>query len=79
MYGRMRRSKERRVQTVSFVKLRKLKAQDRRRDWRRLARGEVTPEQLQAENAAVRNTHEFRILNSAEAARFFRRQRLHNR
>jgi len=71
----MRASKKTNDQTVSSAQIRARKARDRRRDWDRLARGEVTPEQLHAENAAVRNTHEFRMLNSAEAARFFRRQR----
>jgi len=66
--GAMRKSKKTKAQAVSFAQIRKLKAQDRQRDWDRLARGEVTPEQLQAENAWVRNTRECRILNSAQAA-----------
>jgi hypothetical protein len=70
----MRTSKKASDQTVSFAQIRALKARDRRRDRDRLIRREVTAEQLQAENAAVRNTQEFRIVNSSDAARFFRRQ-----
>ena len=70
----MRTSKKTSAKSVSFIEIRKLKARDRQRDWDRLARGEVTPEQLQAENAMVRNTRECRILNSAKAAQYFRRQ-----
>jgi hypothetical protein len=70
----MRRSKKTSARTVSFAEIQELKARDRQRDWDRLTSGEVTPEQLQAENAVVRNTHLFRILNSAASARFFRRQ-----
>jgi hypothetical protein len=39
------------VKTVSFEKLQRDKRKDRLRDERRLARGEVTPEELQRENS----------------------------
>jgi len=61
-----------RTKTVSYARIRALKARDRQCDWQRLARGEVTPEQLQEENAIVRNASEFRILNLREAARHYR-------
>lgn len=41
------------VRTVSFEKLQRDKRKARLRDVRRLARGEVTPEQLQDENSLV--------------------------
>ena len=41
------------VQTVSFEKLQRDKRRARLRDERRLARGEVTPEQLQEENSLI--------------------------
>ena len=58
--------------TVSLAQIRAAKACDRRRDWERLARGEVTPEQLQEENAVVKNAHEFRILNLKAVVRHYR-------
>jgi hypothetical protein len=70
----MKRAQHKREHTVTVAEIRAAKARDRQRDWDRLARGEVTPEQLQEENAAVKNAHEFRIVNDADAARFFRRQ-----
>lgn len=39
--------------TVSFEALQRLKRRARARDARRLAAGEVTPEQLQAENSFI--------------------------
>lgn len=41
------------VKTVSFEKLQRAKRRARARDERRLARGEVTPEQLEAENSLI--------------------------
>jgi hypothetical protein len=41
------------VQTVSFEALQRDKRRARKRDELRLARGEVTPEQLQEENSLV--------------------------
>ena len=41
------------VKTVSFEKLQRDKRRARLRDERRLARGEVTPEQLQEENSLI--------------------------
>ena len=41
------------VRTVSFEALQRDKRRARMRDERRLARGEVTPEQLQAENSLI--------------------------
>ncbi|MCF7675581.1 MAG: hypothetical protein K9M97_09565 [Akkermansiaceae bacterium] len=41
------------VKTVSFERLQRDKRKARLRDVRRLARGEVTPEQLQDENSLV--------------------------
>jgi hypothetical protein len=59
---------------LSFAQIRAVKAQDRQKDFARLAWREVTPEQLQEENAAVRNCREFQILNVAESAHYFRHQ-----
>jgi len=42
-----------RVKTVSFEELQRDKRMARLRDERRLARGEVTPEQLQEENSLI--------------------------
>jgi hypothetical protein len=70
----MKQTQYQRERTVSVAAIRAAKARDRQRDWNRLSRGEVTPEQLQEENAAVKNAHEFRIVNDSQAARFFRRQ-----
>ncbi len=39
------------VETVTYEEIRRRKAADRRRDWERLAKGEVTPEDLQEENS----------------------------
>ena len=41
------------VKTVSFEKMQRDKRRARLRDERRLARGEVTPEQLQEENSLI--------------------------
>jgi hypothetical protein len=41
------------VMTVSFQKLQRDKRRARLRDARRLARGEVTPEQLEVENSLI--------------------------
>ena len=41
------------VKTVSFEELQRDKRKARLRDERRLARGEVTPEQLQEENSLI--------------------------
>jgi hypothetical protein len=68
----MKAARARQTTTVSYAKIRALKARDRQRDQERLARGEVTPQQLQEENAAVRNTHLFRILNLKEATAHYR-------
>ena len=59
---------------LSLAQIRAVKAQDRRRDLARLSRQEVTAEQLQEENAAVKNCREFQILNVAATARYFRQQ-----
>ena len=68
----MRAARAKQPKTVSYAQIRALKARDRQRDQERLARGEVTPPQLQAESAAVRNTHLFRILNLKEATAHYR-------
>jgi len=39
------------AKTVTYDEIRHMKAVDRKRDWDRLARGEVTPMQLQEENS----------------------------
>jgi hypothetical protein len=41
------------VKTVSFEALQRDKRRARKRDERRLARGEVTPEQLEEENSLI--------------------------
>ena len=54
------------VKTVSFEKLQRDKRRARLRDERRLARGEVTPEQLQAENSLIPRGAEITVLNFCE-------------
>ncbi|MBM3888070.1 MAG: hypothetical protein FJ388_02970 [Verrucomicrobia bacterium] len=68
----MKRAQHQRERTVSVAESRAAKARDRQRDWDWLARGEVTPEQLQEENAAVKNAHELRIVNLREVVRHYR-------
>jgi hypothetical protein len=46
------------------------KRRARRRDRMRLARGEVTPEQLQRENAFIKNPRECKIVDPNPANRF---------
>ena len=60
--------------TVTVAQIRTAKAEDRHRDFLRLARREVTPAQLQMENAAVRTSRDFEILNVSASARSFRHQ-----
>ena len=52
--------------TVTFEALQRDKRRARKRDERRLARGEVTPEQLQEENSFVPRDAKIRILNLRE-------------
>jgi hypothetical protein len=54
------------VKTVSFEKLQRDKRRARLRDERRLARGEVTPEQLEAENSLIPMGAKIEILNFCE-------------
>jgi hypothetical protein len=54
------------VKTVSFEKLQRDKRRARLRDERRLARGEVTPEQLQEENSLIPMGTKIEILNLCE-------------
>lgn len=54
------------VRTVSFEALQRDKRRARKRDELRLARGEVTPEQLQAENSLIPLNANIRILNLRE-------------
>lgn len=72
MIAVMKAAKRKRSQPITWAKIRALKAQDRQRDWDRLARGEVTPRQLQKENAAVKHAAEFQILNLKEVTRQYR-------
>lgn len=68
----MKTARKTRAKPMRVAAIRALKARDRMRDAKRLARKEVTPEQLQQENAAVRNAAEFRILNLREVASAYR-------
>lgn len=52
--------------TVSFEALQRDKRRARKRDERRLARGEVTPEQLEEENSMIPMGTKIRILNLRE-------------
>lgn len=52
---------------VSFEALQRQKRRARARDARRLAAGEVTPEQLQAGNSFVPEGTEIRMVNLAQA------------
>jgi hypothetical protein len=54
------------VRTVSFEALQRDKQRARKRDELRLARGEVTPEQLQEENSLVPRNAKITILNLRE-------------
>jgi transcription elongation GreA/GreB family factor len=54
------------AKTVSFEKLQRDKRRARLRDERRLARGEVTPEQLQEENSLVPMGATITIVNLCE-------------
>ena len=54
------------VKTVSFEKLQRDKREARAEDARRLAAGEVTPEQLQEENSLVPMGAKITILNLRE-------------
>jgi len=59
--------------TVSFRWIRAAKAADRKRDWIRLARREITPIQLQRENSLFRNASRYAVLNLSAVARAVRR------
>ena len=52
--------------TVTFEALQRDKRRARKRDERRLARGEVTPEQLEEENSMIPMGTKIRILNLRE-------------
>lgn len=54
------------VRTVSFEALQRDKRRARRRDELRLARGEVTPEQLEEENSFIPLSAKITILNLRE-------------
>ena len=54
------------VRTVSFEALQRDKRRARKRDELRLARGEVTPEQLQEENSLIPRNAKITILNLRE-------------
>ena len=54
------------VRTVSFEALQRDKRRARKRDELRLARGEVTPEQLQEENSLIPMGTKITILNFRE-------------
>ncbi|MGL5020262.1 MAG: hypothetical protein ACRDBP_19150 [Luteolibacter sp.] len=54
------------VKVVSFEKLQRDKRKARLRDEQRLARGEVTPEQLQEENSLIPRNAKITILNLRE-------------
>jgi hypothetical protein len=54
------------VKTVSFETLQRDKRRARLRDDQRLARGEVTPEQLQKENSLIPPNAKIKILNLRE-------------
>jgi hypothetical protein len=54
------------VRTVSFEALQRDKRRARMRDERRLARGEVTPEQLEEENSMIPMGTKIEILNLHE-------------
>ncbi len=54
------------VKVVSFERLQRDKRRARLRDERRLARGEVTPQQLQEENSLVPAGAKITILNFCE-------------
>jgi len=54
------------VRTVSFEALQRDKRRARKRDELRLARGEVTPEQLQEENSLIPMGSKITILNFCE-------------
>jgi len=66
------------AKTISFARIRAVKAADRKQDHRRLAHKQVTPEQLQAENALFNHCNEFRIINLAESFQYFRRHAHHS-
>lgn len=65
-----------REKPLTYAQIRAVKEVDRVRDWQRLARGEVTPEQLQKKNSAIKNASEFRIVNEKAVIRYFRKRRL---
>jgi hypothetical protein len=54
------------VKLVSFEELQRDKRRARLRDEQRLARGEVTPEQLQEENSLIPRNAKITILNLRE-------------
>lgn len=68
----MKRARKSAEKTVTLAQIRAAKARDRQRDWRRLARGEVTPQQLQDENAVVKDAHLCRIVNLKAVTRQYR-------
>lgn len=59
------------VQTVSFEALQRDKQRARKRDELRLARGEVTPEQLQEENSLVPLNAKITIPNFRETMELY--------
>ena len=54
------------IREVSFEELQRTKRESRREDARRLAAGEVTPEQLQDENSLVPLGTKIEIVNLCE-------------
>ncbi|MBI4023851.1 MAG: hypothetical protein HY360_02655 [Verrucomicrobia bacterium] len=64
--------------TVTYEEIRRMKAADRRRDWERLAKGEITPEELHRENSFIppEVLRQAKMVNPAESFRAAARLRL---
>ncbi len=65
------------LKTVTWDEIRRAKAADRVRDWKRLANGEITPEELQRENSPFPPNFfaKARIVNLSQSLRSFSRHR----
>jgi len=75
----MKRSSNTREKTISFDEIRKIKARDRKRDWDRIARGEVTPEEVQKENSIFEDAADYVFLNISDVAKAIRRRLRHSK
>ncbi len=63
------------TQFISWDKIRRMKSADRKRDWNRLARKEVSATKLQRTFSTIPYIERFLISNLSKMAKAIRRQR----